>query len=108
MLKPRGFINPRDKPDFFCGLDKAVDAEKLLAELNSEFLFGLIDNTDDPNVEYQTSVYDVASFNAAGSVYYFPNPCSGECFGLFSLILIPPNGQCYSDIFKDANVIGKD
>ena len=40
-LRPRNYtppVDPRDDPNFHCGLDKAVDPQRLLAEMNSAFL----------------------------------------------------------------------
>ena len=105
VLTPRNYIHPRARDDFVCGLDKTVDPEKLLAELNSEYLLQQLDNTADPDTDYQTVVSDAATFTDDGGLFTFPSLCNGNCTGLFSLILIPPTRKCYSNLFNDARVL---
>ena len=86
--------------DSLCGIDKAIDPNKLLAELNNAYLFDLLDNTEDPTNSYKTSIFPVAKFTQENAIFKFPTPCGGTCSGLYSLILIPRSEDCYSQLFQ--------
>ena len=86
--------------DSLCGIDKAIDPNKLLAELNNAYLFDLLDNTGDPTNSYKTSIFPVAKFTQENAIYKFSTPCGGACAGLYSLILIPRSEDCYSELFQ--------
>ena len=106
VLRPRNYFSPRDMDNFTCGIDKAVEPAKLLAELNSVYLLEYLDNSEDPSFNYRTVVYDVAFFSPSETLVQMATVCGEQCagsgYGLQSLILIPPSRQCYSGLFKDA------
>ena len=74
--------------------------DKLLAELNNDYIFGLLDNTEDPNSGYRTSIFPVATFTPGGEIHKFSRGCRESCSGLYSLILIPKSEECYEDLLK--------
>ena len=86
--------------DSLCGIDKTIDPNKLLAELNNAYLFDLLDNTGDPTNSYKTSIFPVAKFTQENAIYKLSIPCGGTCTGLYSLILIPRSEDCYSNLFQ--------
>ena len=73
---------------------------KLLAELNNDYIFGLLDNSEDPTSGYRTSIFPVATFTPGGEIHTFSRGCRESCSGLHSLILIPKSEECYEDLFK--------
>ena len=77
---------PRDSPGFTCGLQPDIDPERIPAELASQYLLHLLDNTDDPDEEYKTLVHNVSS-------RLQPKPCNG------SLALVQPTVPASSLLF---------
>ena len=68
----------------------------------------LLDNTNVPDKEYKTLVQNIAFQTQTKGIQRFPSPCTANCSSLFSLVLAPPAGPCYSGLFSDATLLGKD
>eukprot|EP00092_Neocalanus_flemingeri_P011928 GFUD01012860.1.p1 GENE.GFUD01012860.1~~GFUD01012860.1.p1 ORF type:complete len:640 (-),score=137.52 GFUD01012860.1:135-1991(-) len=109
-LYPRDYIDPRTAEGFICGIDKKIDPQHLISELNSPFILDFIDNTEDPSSDYKTRVFDIALITKSGKVENMLD--SLNCLfnkkeGLYLVFLAPPRAQCNSQSFKDAKEAGK-
>ena len=99
------YTAPRDRPGFTCGVQPDIDPERVPAELASQYLLHLLDNTNDPDKEYKTLVHNIAFQTRTKAIQRFPSPCTANCSSLFSLVLAPPAGPCYSGLFSDAPLL---
>ena len=99
------YTAPRDRPGFTCGVQPDIDPERVPAELASQYLLHLLDNTNDPDKEYKTLVHNIAFQTRTKAIQRFPSPCTANCSRLFSLVLAPPAGPCYSGLFSDATLL---
>ena len=108
VLRPRHYVHPQNRTDFFCGLQPELDAGRLLAELSSPYILQLLDNTEDPDTRYRTTVQDIAFLTPTSAIHMTPSPCNASCNALFALLLVPPTGTCYTGVFSDAEILGKD
>eukprot|EP00092_Neocalanus_flemingeri_P042140 GFUD01045954.1.p1 GENE.GFUD01045954.1~~GFUD01045954.1.p1 ORF type:complete len:625 (-),score=136.51 GFUD01045954.1:196-2010(-) len=110
-LYPRDYIDPRTAEGFICGIDKNIDPQHLISELNSPFILDFIDNTEDPSSDHKTLVFDVALLTKSGKVENMLD--SLNCLfnkeeGLYLVFLALPRAQCNGNSFKDAKEAGKD
>eukprot|EP00092_Neocalanus_flemingeri_P068930 GFUD01084344.1.p1 GENE.GFUD01084344.1~~GFUD01084344.1.p1 ORF type:complete len:570 (-),score=108.01 GFUD01084344.1:548-2191(-) len=110
-LLPRDYIDPRTAEGFICGIDKKIDPQHLISELNSPFILDFIDNTEDTSSDYKTRVFDVALLTKSGKVENMLD--SLNCLfnneeGLYLVFLAPPRAQCNGNSFEDAKEAGKD
>lgn len=107
-LFPRNYTDPRSVDNFTCGFDPGVDADRLLAEANTAYLFNVIDNTEDVDEFYRTEVFDVISFSQSGEPKQITNEnkFNGKT-GLFTLFLVPSRLQCNVLTFKDGVSAGR-
>ena len=108
LMRALRYTAPRDRPGFTCGVQPDIDPERVPAELASQYLLHLLDNTNDPDKEYKTLVHNIAFQTRTKAIQRFPSPCTANCSSLFSLVLAPPAGPCYSGLFSDATLLGKD
>ena len=106
-LLPRNYTSPRDRPGFTCGVQE-LDSSRHLAELSSAYILKQLNNTGDPDVMYRTKVLDMAFLTTTGAFHMMDSPCTANCTGLYSLVLVPPTGSCYEGIFADAETLSKD
>jgi len=107
-LLPRNYTDLRSVENFTCGTDPGVDADRLLAEANTAYIFDVIDNTEDVDEFYRTDVFDVISFSHSGEPKQITNEDKfhGET-GLFTLFIVPSRLQCNSLTFKDGVSAGR-
>ena len=105
-LIPRDYVDPRTADDFICGVEKTVDQDCLLAELNTPFIFDFVDKTEETE-GYQSLVIDVVSFSQDGQAKRMLECPQDKETVLVSLFLVPPSLQCNSRTFEDAEKAGK-
>ena len=102
-LLPRDHVDPRSADNFTCGVDTNIDPVRLIAEQNVAYLFDVFDNTNDKSKQHQTEVFDVISFDRAGTAHQMTD---GEKFenqtGVFTLFLAPSMHQCNAQSFDDS------
>ena len=108
LMRACRYTAPRDRPGFTCGIQPDIDPERVPAELASQYLLHLLDNTNDPDKEYKALLHNIAFQTRTNAIQRFQSPCTANCSSLFSLVLAPPAGHCYSRLFLDATLLGKD
>ena len=83
LMRTRRYTAPRDRPGFTCGIQPDIDPERVPAELATQYLLHLLDNTNDPDREYNTLVHNIAFQTRTKAKQRFPSPCTANCSSLF-------------------------
>lgn len=108
IKKVKVSVTPRDHTKvngYVCGIDTAIDPDRMVAEKNSAFIFDLLGRTrNKPEMgpEYQALLFDVAFYeDDPKKNVRFSLPNIGR-YDVVVLFLLPSNAQCNQLTFKNA------